>query len=541
MKKYILLSLIYFTTLTSCLYEDKGNYEYNRLPGLVIEGIETSYGTKLTLVDSIVITPTVRFNGEGDEAYEYTWYQQILKKPYFISNDKDLRLFPTEVGVLYYRFEVKHKKTGLSEFFDTNVTYTSTTERGFYILKQTIDGNTEMDAMFRDGKGGYTKQENIITFSAGAPLQGLPVALDYNKYRWNDKENAQLVIKNTLFPASEEDIVAINTADLNTIATYDDLFIEQMPAKGQRKIKGLSSASNLTTIVYQGADGKNKVRNKKSKDHSTFGFELIRKNDPNIDVDAKFMAMGLGLDGQVVYDRNTGTFRGVRNMSPTFVDYAIKTDPSNPLASLGGKYDLGPHDYDLIYFGQSNRKVGIVNSPYSAQILLKQRVNPDTLILCGMNLNMFSNIGNDVSAMFTMDTLLSKNTLLPQASHYSMHSDGAVLYFVTGENQINQYFLDDKKEIHDVFTASGEISWMKYIDCNYTDASEKFKSLAIATYDRSSDTYTLGLYNIGNSYVPESTPHTQFTGKGRLHSAKYVIPYITVLTSTLHFPHILYY
>lgn len=50
--------------LNSCLYEDKGNYDYHRLPDLEISGIEERYGDRLLFTEYLEIEPTVKFIDE---------------------------------------------------------------------------------------------------------------------------------------------------------------------------------------------------------------------------------------------------------------------------------------------------------------------------------------------------------------------------------------------------------------------------------------------------------------------------------------------
>lgn len=45
----ILFIFISLFLLSSCLYEDKGNYDYNRLPDLEIWGVEENYGDSFAL------------------------------------------------------------------------------------------------------------------------------------------------------------------------------------------------------------------------------------------------------------------------------------------------------------------------------------------------------------------------------------------------------------------------------------------------------------------------------------------------------------
>ena len=60
----ILFIFISLFLLSSCLYEDKGNYDYNRLPDLEIWGVEENYGDRLLYTEYLKIVPEIKFSDE---------------------------------------------------------------------------------------------------------------------------------------------------------------------------------------------------------------------------------------------------------------------------------------------------------------------------------------------------------------------------------------------------------------------------------------------------------------------------------------------
>ena len=116
----ILFIFISLFLLSSCLYEDKGNYDYNRLPDLEIWGVEENYGDRLLYTEYLKIVPEIKFSDEKDEAYSYAWYKKGKDKELvLISETKDLNYLPEDFGRNDFRFVVVHKETGLKAWVDT--------------------------------------------------------------------------------------------------------------------------------------------------------------------------------------------------------------------------------------------------------------------------------------------------------------------------------------------------------------------------------------------------------------------------------------
>ncbi len=92
--KYILCVVFSISFCISC-YDDKGNYDYNDINEIEIEGIEEEYS--LRMEELLTIKPILKSSIQGNEAnYKYQWIFlsiQIDKKLYYnytFSNDKYL-------------------------------------------------------------------------------------------------------------------------------------------------------------------------------------------------------------------------------------------------------------------------------------------------------------------------------------------------------------------------------------------------------------------------------------------------------------------
>ena len=78
--------------------------------------------------------------------------------------------------------------SGVAKYAQTTVSGVTKFSKGYYMLKETSDGNTEMDLHYIDGG----MAENIITNVTGSPLQGKPKTLSYlNDFSYLNEETGE--------------------------------------------------------------------------------------------------------------------------------------------------------------------------------------------------------------------------------------------------------------------------------------------------------------------------------------------------------------
>lgn len=158
----------------SC-YEDNGNYDYISISDIVIEGIEDSY-SKISLVDTLNITPNIT-TSYADDALEYYWIIQEgndntdCEDFDTISYEKNLSYIITESPGAYDLFYyVKNIENGYFVHSQMSLEVETEYSRGHYILKETAEGNTDIDLLL-DDDGLLT---DILFKSTGATLGGAP-------------------------------------------------------------------------------------------------------------------------------------------------------------------------------------------------------------------------------------------------------------------------------------------------------------------------------------------------------------------------------
>ena len=78
--------------------------------------------------------------------------------------------------------DVTHVETGMMISEVYNFTITPRIERGWIVLKENTEGNTDMDALLMVGDNVFELSENLLP----EPLEGKPVALlEAGRYYWN--------------------------------------------------------------------------------------------------------------------------------------------------------------------------------------------------------------------------------------------------------------------------------------------------------------------------------------------------------------------
>lgn len=175
---YILIALTALLVTSSC-YDDKGNYKYTAISDIDIEGIENSY-VRLAAVDRYNIKPTITTSYPENELV-YTWEvwdseskrDTIAHGPEYKDLDEIVGIAPGTYRLFYY---VKHVRDGeelYSTHVRTSITVNTEFSTGFYILKETTGGDTDLDMMQADGR----MAADIISNMYGAPIGGKPRSL----------------------------------------------------------------------------------------------------------------------------------------------------------------------------------------------------------------------------------------------------------------------------------------------------------------------------------------------------------------------------
>ncbi len=508
---------VFLFCFASC-NKDLGNYDYNRLPELKVDGIEQDYGTMQLFIDSLVIKPVISFGDEDDSSFEFTWYSHLEDTLLPISHDKDLYLSLDEVGLKKYIFEVVYKELGISSRYSTKVLVSSEMQRGFYILKETVEGgSTDLDGYIRLGKDEYDYYPNLISSKLGQPLEGKPVDLDYwdsNRKVWSDENNEYITIgERVLRPVSEDDIAVFRMSDIAYLGGFSELFFDL--EKGDVKFEGLKSIGGASFVFFNSG----KVR---AMDNTVVSRFLLEFNG---DYELEPMICGSYSGQAYVYDKLTSSFK-VLGGSSTFLyncgDYTF-------FGKYGSMNNLNAY---LRFIGRGRGNLPpLFDNKGIGYALLENKDDPDVLLLMHISLNcMWRNMGIDRSNVDQIDTL-PKGMNIKRAENYTMHEYQKLLFYNVG----NRVFLYDvlKKEEKLIIGESDfpeetglpdEITYLKYIRSDYDEYEYWFDRLFVGGYKNGN--YVLYAYEIVDG-KPTGTP-MMWSGEGKIKKVVYAAPTVNV-------------
>ena len=166
--------------LTSC-FDDKGNYDYQNINEVTIEGIDRTKVYELFSYEStLTINPVVKSTVGDEKNYDYTW--KIIPKnaeseegdqeKYVVSKEKNL-VYPVTLDDGYYIgfFEVKDLSNGVTWIEDFYLHVKSKGSEGWIIAcKQ--DGKTRLDLITKESSGKnvlFPDLWNSLDFDMGEP------------------------------------------------------------------------------------------------------------------------------------------------------------------------------------------------------------------------------------------------------------------------------------------------------------------------------------------------------------------------------------
>ena len=224
--------------LVSSCFDDDSTAWNNPLTRITIDGIESAYEKTAYVGDRLQIHPVVE-TGPSDDKIQYKWIlinektgtttaQGDTIQPIEIGTTKDLD-YEVNVapGKYQIRLSVTDTITGNAALAYAMLTVQTNFSKGFYILKETADGNTELDEL----DFTWNLAENLLTKIDGQPMPGKPANLcQLYDQNYINTENDEIETTNGLIVSTDKDFGFYRAADVKRIRDRSNLFYDEGPA-----------------------------------------------------------------------------------------------------------------------------------------------------------------------------------------------------------------------------------------------------------------------------------------------------------------------
>lgn len=496
--------LAFFVILAGC-FEDEGNYDYRPVEMLTVTGMSNSYRL-VAGVDTLEIDIEIK---DGKDQVEYIWqiYNAELSntKPdtldWHSPHIKELLHYPT--GKYTLLLEVKNPDTGLSVFQTAEIVLTTTYSDGWYLLKETNEGNTDLDFHF-EYKIDTTKEWRIISdvlkennkFS----LSGKPVSIFYNPLaNWIDSTNTRRK-EQSFFIQSENEMKVYQIAEMVQTRTYSDCFYKQVLEYGKQinmfftyYNMGLIDEGGLYTVENGNSVGKFGMARTNKKPYRISG-NGISKNM------LEFM----------VYDDLNGRYLHGHYTDNQLEEYSSKDEfgvemPVHPY-NLGMRLVFMGFEYNITTSGDTYAVLESVDKPTRRIV--------HVLDIAKITYKNKKGLLNPIKRMIEVE----ETSALAKADLICNNRDVEVLYCAVGDElyycPVTGGDLGEEKLMKDF---QGEE--ITYINHFKTTKGMKWGGLVVATCLNGQ--YKLYLFDLVGQMIKDK-PSQMFKGQGRIKEAVYV-------------------
>ena len=216
----IMAALISFT-VSSCYSDDSSLGDPSSVQSIEISDIPPQ--SVISYAGNVLsITPEIT-TGYPESDLQYTWYIYVDKdinttgfRSNVIGNERTLNYeVNLASGAYVVVLEVKSITTGYARYTRTTLNVSTEFSDGFYVLKETDGGLTDIDMVTSNGVSS-----NIITKLSGEPMKGAPTALAVlYMQQYVNPDNNQMGVANMLNIFTTEDYRAYRTEDMKQ--TFD--------------------------------------------------------------------------------------------------------------------------------------------------------------------------------------------------------------------------------------------------------------------------------------------------------------------------------
>ncbi|MFI1772441.1 PKD-like family lipoprotein [Thalassobellus citreus] len=487
---------------------------------ILLENVKDTYFYNETLL----LDPAITYgeNSVDDTTFSYKWNLVKESGVELISESKSLEYQLNTIGQLNIQLLVENNETHVIESQVVTIDVQAVTNKGWYVLKETTEGNTELDAFYIDLA---TPDYNILEQKTGAALSGAPKVLT-SMGRYN--ENYQTVTTMQVF--SEHDGVELNLKEAKLSSKLDDMFL-LIDNKAEPNIQ--SGIVNRDIVYLSMGD---------------YGTSYMRNTDPAFfpPIEGDYR-----IDGQMTM-ASFGNVLAFDNKNKRFIRLIASYDSFYTLGEFADAYtsynngvevSVNNMNGESIFLENTQKGSGWEATTYAYSLFKKDGID-DALTLYGLDYETFvkgSYWAPDFSVIESGDyspinlekTLTSTDyPMLVSSDVYTMNKQVDILYFAK-DNVIGAYNINDESYnpsfVNDI-PADETITFMKYINTSYWNYDEfytpvsidlEFNGLVVATYNQASDTYKIYRYQL-DGLTTISKQDDIKTGTGKVSKVMYI-------------------
>ncbi len=492
-----LLILLSSFALCGCINDDS-TLSDNSIKEITISGIEKDYAATAYTGQRLKIEPAVT---EGSDL-DYLWYVINSKtgtttasgdtiQPTVIGHEKNLdyevNLAP---GNYQLRLEAKDKSTGITAYKYASLTVSTAFSHGFYIMKQTAEGNTEIDVLNEDG----TLSQDLLAKTSGTSMTGKPLDLCilYNSCFINDETNEMETVDAVSVTTDANNFKIFRNTDLKGIFDRSNVLFDTMDAN--EKVCGFTYTMMSGHVMFTSAG----ARNATGPDYSGTANSGKYGNPLNDIEEASFFCHDpLSYGGVFVWDNKT---RGLYSM-----DYNGYSDPLLYEDQSGSDVTQNLTDYDCLAAGYN-----LMNSEGTAVFILNNNKTGERYL--------YQTETSFIQMYLKSRTKIPSNFHLAKASAFSVNASSAKYVYCVDDNKIYAtVFSGDELSEVEVPTEIPAGEQITYIGNQFY--YKDFNYLVVGT--QNGNHYKLYFFNLVGG-APDGKAVLSTEGTGEVKSVKYM-------------------
>ena len=494
----ILLSLFVVLGMTAC-YEDESSLGTIEVGKIEIADLQDM--SVVSYSDNVLhIEPDVKA-GYPEEEMRYAWYihggefddDSEIEGGFRTNLISEEKVLDYEVNLPSGRYRLIFEAiapNGYSQWKQMYLTASTPFSQGFYLLKETADGNTEVDLFMTDGLN-----EDLITKALGAPMTGKPVGMSVI-YRngYINEETQDMDEANVLHVISETDYRGFRTEDLVQLFDPTNLTYDGALPAGEHPQTFIQNMSGIVLMTEAGIYKTNDAS--AGATSSKFGVNLFPSGSKYV------YALGGGMNGLPFWGE--GTHRIYDNLGTT-------KDPLAWELPAGANAD----NLSCIACGL-NTHVGVETGWF----LLEDNTSGKRYLAF---------IGTVISGYYEVAAVTEVREL-PADSHlangnlFAGCGLQAQVIYVVDDNTLYAYNLTNGTETQIPLPGldNGTITYIgnNYMNDYYGDETTNFDYLLVGT--NNGDDYSLYFYDGLVSGVPKGEYFQVVKGKGTVKGVRYL-------------------